>query len=61
MFHFILGTAPTVHDVIEQIPISKTRPVKQFSNLYSRIKQMEKDILQDLVILDARRRVAVLY
>ena len=61
VFYFIFGTAATVHDATEQIPISKTRPVKQLSNLYSRIKQMEKNILQDLVILDACRRVAILH
>ena len=61
VFYFIFGTAATVHDATEQMPISETRPVKKLSNLYSRIKQMKKDILQDLVILDARWRVAILH
>ena len=42
VFYLIFGTAATVHDATEQIPISKTRPVKQLSNLYSRIKKNEK-------------------
>ena len=40
VFYFIFGTAATVHDAIEQMPISEIRPVKQLSNLTLPLKNV---------------------
>jgi UDP-glucose 4-epimerase len=60
VFKFVFSSSATVYGVPEKMPISEASPVGVPANPYGHSKLMVENILRDLIISDARWRIAIL-